>query len=64
LLPSRLCRATSLPDGGMTLSVTLARATSPKVRGIFSLRRRRNFTFRNAENFTTAHRTAFAPAVR
>ncbi|MDD6980759.1 MAG: hypothetical protein PUJ21_03330 [Clostridia bacterium] len=29
LLPSRLRRATSLPEGGMTLSVTLRRATSP-----------------------------------
>ena len=32
LLPSRLRRATSLPEEGNTLSVTLTRATSPRVR--------------------------------
>ena len=44
LLPSRLRRATSLPDGGMTLSVALTRATSPEVRGIFHFGVSRNFT--------------------
>ena len=47
----------------LALSVTLARATSPEVRGILSLRRRRKFTL-HQQNFTLSRDETSLSAMR